>query len=46
VTALQNWLAAVDQRLATIEGDLKRLTWMVGVNLTATVAIFFMLLRL
>jgi hypothetical protein len=43
VTAQQIWLAAVDQRFAKIEGDLKRLTRMVGANLTATVAAIFML---
>jgi hypothetical protein len=36
----------VDQPFAKIEGELKRLTWMVGFNLAATVAVIFMVLRL
>jgi len=40
-----NRLDSMDHRFAKIEGDLKRLTWMVGFNLTANVAVIFTLLR-
>jgi hypothetical protein len=45
VTAQQIPLATMNHRFAKIEGALKRLIWMVGVNLTATLAVIFMLLR-
>ncbi len=34
-----------NQRFAKIEGELKLVTWMVGLNLAPTVGVFFMLLR-
>jgi hypothetical protein len=37
--------ADFDQRFAKIEGELRLLSSMVGFNLAATVAVFFMLLR-
>jgi hypothetical protein len=56
VAGYENGFAAVDQRLAKmegdfsqrfakIEGDIKLLSWMIGFNLAATVGVFFMLLR-
>jgi hypothetical protein len=38
-------LAAHDSRFVKIEGELVLLKWMVGFNLAATLAVFFLLLR-
>ncbi len=45
IAGYENRFAAIEQRLAKIEGDLKLLTWMIGFNLAATVGIVFLLLR-
>ncbi len=45
IAGYENRFAAIDQRLAKIEGDLKLLSWMVGFNLAATVGVIFILLR-
>ena len=45
IAGYDNRFAAMDQRFAKIEGELKLLTWMVGFNLAATVGVIFMLLR-
>jgi hypothetical protein len=34
-----------NQRFASVGGDLKLLTWMIGLNLSATVGVFSMVLR-
>ena len=34
-----------NQRFAGVGGDLKLLTWMIGLNLSATVGVFSMVLR-
>lgn len=39
-------LAGYENRLATIEADVKLLKWMAGVNLAFSLAIFVLLLRL
>jgi hypothetical protein len=45
IAAYENPFAAMDQRFAKVDGDLKLLTLMVGFNLAATVGIIFLLLR-
>jgi len=40
-----NRLDTMDRRFTKIEGDLKRLIWMVGFTLAPTVAVIFTLLR-